>query len=262
MASLLPGSSTDPAEAHAEICRQLCALVPGAPASTRSWRLDVAPSELAEAGDGVFLRGSCEAGCVLAVYPGVTFATDDLPAMHKMILPGNNYVLMRRDGILIDGRPDGPSRQLFEAARQREVAAGAAPPLEGTALTVGNKGEWSSTDHGLTPPCMHRLIEMIDPLLTQSTIRRAARSRMSTCIPLTCGQVSILSCIRTSPWSTSVRPPKESRVSRLLCSSRAVHWPTKSSCWTTSFALRDRSNRGTRLSRQGSHINHETFLIR
>jgi hypothetical protein len=63
----------------------------------REWRLEVAPSTLTGAGEGVMLRGRCTVGTVLAVYPGVVFATTDLPAMHKMILPGNEYVIMRRD---------------------------------------------------------------------------------------------------------------------------------------------------------------------
>ena len=123
-----------------DICAQLSRILfADAASSSRTWRLEVATSSLTAAGDGVFLRGHCAAGAVLAIYPGVTFSADDLPAMHKMILPGNEYVLMRRDGILIDGRPDGPSRQLYEVAKRRDLAAGAAPLIEDGELGVGNK---------------------------------------------------------------------------------------------------------------------------
>eukprot|EP00325_Prymnesiales_sp_UTEX-LB-985_P020180 CAMPEP_0174750136 /NCGR_PEP_ID=MMETSP1094-20130205/97103_1 /TAXON_ID=156173 /ORGANISM="Chrysochromulina brevifilum, Strain UTEX LB 985" /LENGTH=226 /DNA_ID=CAMNT_0015955443 /DNA_START=54 /DNA_END=734 /DNA_ORIENTATION=- len=131
------GDSSIATVGHADICQQLeSILVSKAP---RTWCVEVSASQLTGAGEGVFLRGSCAAGSVLALYPGVVFATSDLPAMHKMILPGNEYVLMRRDGLLIDGRPDGPSRQLYEVARQRDRAAGCEPFVEGGELTVGNK---------------------------------------------------------------------------------------------------------------------------
>ena len=48
-------------------------------------------------------------------------------------------VMMRRDGILIDGRPDGPSRRLYEMGKQRDLAAGFAPLVEDSPLSVGNK---------------------------------------------------------------------------------------------------------------------------
>lgn len=120
---------------HASLCEQLAALTAGA---ERAWRLEVGPSTLAGGGNGVHLRGVAAAGTVLAVYPGVVFAAEDLPAMHKMILPGNEYVMARRDGVLIDGRPDGPSRALWMSAQARELAAGSAPLIEGAELSCGN----------------------------------------------------------------------------------------------------------------------------
>ena len=46
--------------------------------------------------------------------------------MAGMVLEGNSYVLARMDGVLIDGRPEGLSAQLFDAAIARERAAAAA----------------------------------------------------------------------------------------------------------------------------------------
>lgn len=105
----------------------------------RTWRLEVTPSTLPGAGDGVFVRGACPAGTVVAVYPCVSYAQEDLPTMHKIVLPGNDYVLMRRDGVLLDGRPDGTSAQLFAVAEQRDRAAGLPPLVKGGEHSVGNK---------------------------------------------------------------------------------------------------------------------------
>ena len=120
------------------ICAQLERHLAGGDADGRGWTTEVAQSAVAGAGEGVFLRGSCAAGTVLAVYGGVVFAPEDLAMMHKQILTGNGYVLARRDGVLIDGRPDSVSRQLFEMAVQRDRAAGVAP-LVTTELCVGHK---------------------------------------------------------------------------------------------------------------------------
>lgn len=47
--------------------------------------------------------------------------------------------MARRDGVLIDGRPDGPSRQLWEMAQARECAAGASPlPAWSDAFSCAN----------------------------------------------------------------------------------------------------------------------------
>jgi hypothetical protein len=123
---------------HADIRKQLECLFLH-PSSPRPWRLEVAPSSAPGAGEGVFIHGEAKAGMVLAVYPGVSFETEDLPTMHQIVLPGNDYVLMRRDGVLIDGRPDGSSAQLFAVAEQRDRAAGHAPLIRNGELHVGNK---------------------------------------------------------------------------------------------------------------------------
>ena len=119
-----------------ELCARLRSLLLGDPPS---WLLSLGQSTVAAAGEGVRLEGSCLAGTLIAVYPCTTYQLEDLPMMHQMILPGNNYVLARRDGVLLDGRPDGPSAQMFTMALQREVMAGRAVSQQDTRFSVGNK---------------------------------------------------------------------------------------------------------------------------
>jgi len=87
----------------------------------RTWRLEVTSSSCVDAGQGVFLHGHCPEGTAVALYPGVAYLAEDLPVMHKLILPGNSYVLARRDGVLLDGNPSGTSRQILETAVQRDL---------------------------------------------------------------------------------------------------------------------------------------------
>ena len=68
----------DHASAKAAIVAQLQVLLLG---SGAEWRLDVAASEVAGGGEGVHVRGTCEAGTVLACYPGVVYLPEDLPVM-------------------------------------------------------------------------------------------------------------------------------------------------------------------------------------
>ena len=117
------------------LVEQLRALLSSEP---RSWRLEVTASKVLDAGDGVHLHGECEAGAVLACYPGVSFLPEDLPVMHQLVLTDNSYVMARRDGVLIDGREDGPSRQIREMAKMRDQASGA-QASETSSFSVGNK---------------------------------------------------------------------------------------------------------------------------
>ena len=109
---------------RSEIIRQLEVIVGIAPQVRSPWRLEVAQSSAAGGDDGVMLHGSCEASSVLAVYPGVSYTTTDLPGMAKKVLKGNHYMLFLRNGVIIDGRPDGRSRKVFEAAWQRAQRTG------------------------------------------------------------------------------------------------------------------------------------------
>ena len=64
---------------------QLRALLLTGPAP--EWQPGVGPSTAGpSSGDGVFLQGTCEAGTVLLVYPGVSFQAEDLPVMHQVTL--------------------------------------------------------------------------------------------------------------------------------------------------------------------------------
>eukprot|EP00656_Telonema_subtile_P013837 TRINITY_DN17036_c0_g2_i2.p1 TRINITY_DN17036_c0_g2~~TRINITY_DN17036_c0_g2_i2.p1 ORF type:complete len:215 (+),score=34.38 TRINITY_DN17036_c0_g2_i2:131-775(+) len=89
--------------------------------------LRVVPSSVPESGLGVFVEGHAPAGTVLSLYYGVVFDSDDLVAMHQFICPGNDYLIFRRDGMLIDGRPDGQSRMLYETAMARQGTAALDP---------------------------------------------------------------------------------------------------------------------------------------
>ena len=100
------------------------------------WELRVAASSVANGGAGVHLAGRAAAGAVLACYPGVSFEADDLKVMHGIVLSGNDYVLARRDGVLIDGRPDGASAQLRAVAQARDRRP--PPPAAAEAFAVGN----------------------------------------------------------------------------------------------------------------------------
>lgn len=81
---------------HDELCHQLRALLLHDPDERlRSWRAAVRTSSVPGSGDGVHIEGSCAAGTVLAIYPGVSFLPDDLPVMHEIVLKGNSYVLAR-----------------------------------------------------------------------------------------------------------------------------------------------------------------------
>ena len=100
------------------------------------WELRVAASGVAGGGAGVHLAGRAAAGAVLACYPGVSFEADDLKVMHGIVLSGNDYVLARRDGVLIDGRPDGASAQLRAVAQARDRRP--PPPAAAEAFAVGN----------------------------------------------------------------------------------------------------------------------------
>lgn len=57
--------------------------------------------------------------------------------MHQLVLSGNSYVLARRDGVLIDGRPGGASRQILTTALQREGRGPGTRSEENRAYMVG-----------------------------------------------------------------------------------------------------------------------------
>ena len=99
----------------------------------RSWSLEVRASQIDGAGDGLFLCGECEAGTLVALYPGTAYHLEDLHVMARLVLEGNSYVLGRRDGVLIDGRPSGLSRQIFETAIARERASKLGARAQGNA---------------------------------------------------------------------------------------------------------------------------------
>ena len=125
-----------PGAAHGAIHAALNERFLRTPTSDAGWELRVAASSVAGGGAGVHLAGRAAAGAVLACYPGVSFEADDLKVMHGIVLSGNDYVLARRDGVLIDGRPDGASAQLRAVAQARDRRP--PPPAAAEAFAVGN----------------------------------------------------------------------------------------------------------------------------
>ena len=103
------------------------------------WQLEVASSSVPNSGCGVFLHGTCSALSVLCIYPGTAYTMADLPHAAKRILEGNHYVLFLRNGVVLDGRPDGPSRAAFKAALERDLDAGGSPLVEDGTLAVGHR---------------------------------------------------------------------------------------------------------------------------
>lgn len=85
---------------------------------------------------------ACAASSVLSAYPGVIYHIADLPQMATSILPDNHYMLFLHNGVVIDGRPHGPSSDIFEACCQRDSCIDAAsdPPLiKDSVLALGHK---------------------------------------------------------------------------------------------------------------------------
>lgn len=85
-----------------------------------SWELKVCASSIPDAGEGVFVSGRCMPGSVLCAYPGTAYLPEDMPSMHSVILPGNEYIIARTDGVIIDGRDEGASAEIAEIARRRD----------------------------------------------------------------------------------------------------------------------------------------------
>lgn len=81
-----------------------------------------APSAAVPGEQGLYMRGECPEGAVVALYPGVVYDATDLPVMYRFILNGNGYVVFRQDGVLIDARPTKPSSDVYNMAVEREKA--------------------------------------------------------------------------------------------------------------------------------------------
>lgn len=96
---------------------------------------------------GLYLRGDCAAGDLVALYPGVVFDLSDLPMMHTHLLRDNGYVIMRRDGVLIDARQAPPSSSVWEMACARERACGREPPA------APRENVWALGHYANHPPC-------------------------------------------------------------------------------------------------------------
>ena len=132
----------DAPPSHSQIILELEQLVGLAERKASSWRLEVGRSSAPGGSEGVFIRGACAASSVLSAYPGVIYHIADLPLMATSILPDNHYMLFLHNGVVIDGRPHGPSSDVFEACCQRDSCIDAAsdPPLiKDSVLALGHK---------------------------------------------------------------------------------------------------------------------------
>jgi hypothetical protein len=72
------------------------------------------------AGFGVILHGRCRPGTVLCIYPGTLYYSRDVSsaAMRKQVTDGNEYLISRFDGVIIDGR-HWPQQAIQEREKRR-----------------------------------------------------------------------------------------------------------------------------------------------
>jgi len=67
-------------------------------------------STLANAGQGVFVKGKAKAGQVVAFYSGVCYSLTDIAMLHMLqpqLFDDNDYLITRHDGYILDGKPTG-----------------------------------------------------------------------------------------------------------------------------------------------------------
>eukprot|EP01126_Amoeba_proteus_P029218 TRINITY_DN287_c0_g1_i7.p1 TRINITY_DN287_c0_g1~~TRINITY_DN287_c0_g1_i7.p1 ORF type:complete len:255 (-),score=47.51 TRINITY_DN287_c0_g1_i7:222-986(-) len=67
------------------------------------FKLEIRPSTIPNAGHGLFLIGSAEAGDVIAIYPGMIYQTQDMSIMCDLVFTQNQYLIYRSDGMVVDG---------------------------------------------------------------------------------------------------------------------------------------------------------------
>ncbi|KAJ4460693.1 hypothetical protein PAPYR_2918 [Paratrimastix pyriformis] len=62
-------------------------------------------SSIVGSGVGVFATGPIRTGTLVSLYPGVIYAREDIPVASQLVWPGNDYLISRTDGTILDGRP-------------------------------------------------------------------------------------------------------------------------------------------------------------
>lgn len=80
-----------------------------------------------DAGFGVWVEGEAQAGTVLGFYPGAVHMPDDV---HR-IAEGNEYMISRYDGTVVDGRGWAAEAVLLRRKMRQLAAAGAHVKLPG-----------------------------------------------------------------------------------------------------------------------------------
>lgn len=77
-----------------------------------SFTLQKKPSNIPNAGSGIFLKGHVPNGQIVALYPGLVYAPHH-PVFFNSI--ANAYLLRCFDGFMVDGKPRGLSKQMYES---------------------------------------------------------------------------------------------------------------------------------------------------
>ncbi|KAJ8664162.1 hypothetical protein O0I10_000441 [Lichtheimia ornata] len=86
-------------------------------------------STIAGAGQGVFLRGQCDAGQVVCLYPGTVYQPFE-PLLFVSI--ANSYILKCFDGIFVDGKKTGLSGSVYRSLYHKENWPGAIQTSDAT----------------------------------------------------------------------------------------------------------------------------------
>ncbi|GJQ14491.1 hypothetical protein GpartN1_g6282.t1 [Galdieria partita] len=78
-----------------------------------------ATSTIPDAGQGLFIKGQCTVGSVVALYPGIVYFPSEwekLPG-YPYVSKYNVHLVKRQDGVIIDGKPYDDQTQVFQGQR-------------------------------------------------------------------------------------------------------------------------------------------------
>ncbi|KAI9469320.1 hypothetical protein BDB00DRAFT_264733 [Zychaea mexicana] len=89
-------------------------------------------SSVQGAGNGVLLRGRCQAGQIVCLYPGTVYMPFE-PLLFASI--ANSYILRCYDGLFVDGKSTGLSARIFRSIYHRENWPGAIQTSDITWIT-------------------------------------------------------------------------------------------------------------------------------
>ncbi|KAF9586496.1 hypothetical protein BGW38_003621 [Lunasporangiospora selenospora] len=91
--------------------------------------LDIGPSQIPDAGLGVYLRGGRvpAAGTVVALYPGTLYRPGEAIFFNSI---HNRYILKCNDGIYVDGKANGLSGSIYRSLNGRDNYPGITPTTD------------------------------------------------------------------------------------------------------------------------------------